>query len=43
LLHLFIRVELDLSREAPDVADWQGKLQFAALGFTQTTLIHALL
>jgi hypothetical protein len=43
LLHLLIRVELNFSCGAPDVADWQGKLQFAPLSFAQTTLVHALL
>jgi hypothetical protein len=42
-LHLFIRVELDFPRGIPDVADRQGKLQFASLGFTQAPLMHALL
>jgi hypothetical protein len=42
-LHLFIRVELDFPRGVPDVADGQGKLQFASLGFTQAALMHALL
>jgi hypothetical protein len=42
LLHLFIWVELDLSRGAPDIADRQGKLQFAPLGAALAPLIHAL-
>jgi hypothetical protein len=43
LLYLFIWVELDFSRGTPNLADRQGKLQFATLGFAQTPLIHALL
>jgi hypothetical protein len=43
LLHLFIWVELNFSRGAPDVADGQGELQFATPGFAQPPLVHALL
>jgi hypothetical protein len=43
LLHLFIGIELDFSAGAPDIANWQGKLQVTPLSFTQTPLIHALL
>jgi hypothetical protein len=43
LLHLFIGVELNLAGGAPDVADRQGKLQFAPLGAALATLMHALL
>src|SRR5437899_2565112 len=43
LLHLFIRVELDVSGGTPDVANRQRKLQLAPLGFAQAALVHALL
>ncbi len=42
VLHLFIRVELDLSRWAPDIANGEGKLEVTSPSFTQAPLIHTL-